>query len=136
MSNPDTDTRIIGSTGTNRLRRAGLLASVLGALAAFTAIAGPRLETIEECLETGTDLVALPGTPVGTLSAKECSACATLRLRFDAGTRYYIGTEAVPYTRLRAAASRGTTGIDVFYHPGTLAVTRLRLVAGADATQQ
>lgn len=136
MSNPDTSTRIIGSTGANRLRRIGLLAAALGALVASSANAEPRLGTIEECLETGTDLVPLPGVPGGTLAAKGCAACETLRLNFDQRTRYYIGDEAVPYSRLLAAASTSTTRIYVFYQPDTRALTRLRLDAGADGTQQ
>lgn len=135
MSNPNSN-RFTAPAITGRLRRAGWLAAAVAALATAAASAQVPLGTIEECLETGTDLVSLPGTPVGTLSAKGCSACETLRLRFDAGTRYYIGDEAVSYARLQAAASRGTTGIDVFYHPGTQALTRLRLVASANATQQ
>ncbi len=136
MSNPDTMTKTNGYRGADRLRRACLMAAIIGALAASPAIAGPQLGTIEECLETGTDLVPLPGVPGGTLAAKGCAACETLRLNFDQRTRYYIGDEAVPYSRLLAAASTGTTRIYVFYQPDTRALTRLRLEAGADGTQQ
>ena len=136
MSNSSKSMQIISHGVTNRLRRAGVLATAIGALAASQAIAGPQLGTIEECLETGTDLVPLPGVPSGTLAAKGCTACETLRLNFDQRTRYYIGEEAVPYTRLLAAASTGTTRIYVFYRPDTRALTRLRLEAGADGTKQ
>lgn len=132
MSDPHMNDRTPGHRGAGRLRRACLLAAAIGALAAATATAQPRLVTIEQCLESGTDLVALPGTPGGTLSARECQACATLRLKFDAQTRYFIGDEAVPYARLRDAAKSGNKRLDVFYRPDTGALTRLRLVAGAN----
>jgi len=129
MSNPTTRVLISKHSGAFGLRRAWLLAAAIGALATFPAIAGPQLGTIEECLETGTDLVPLPGVPGGTLSARACSTCETLRLSFDANTRYYLGKEAVPYARLRDAASKGTTTFYVFYRPETRVLTRLRLDA-------
>ncbi len=131
MNNADSSTSTNGNPSAGRLRRACLLAAAIGALAAAPAIAGPRLGTIEECLESGTDLVALPGVPGGTLSAKECTACATHRLTFDQKTRYFIGKEAVPYARLLDAANKGSKRIYVFYRPDTKALTRVRLVASA-----
>ena len=119
-----------GNGVAGRAQRASLLATVIGALAASAALAGPQLGTIEECLETGTDLVSLPGVAGGTLSAKQCTACDTHRLSFSEATRYYIGQEAVPYTRFRTAASKGPMRLYVFYQPQTQALTRLRLVAG------
>jgi hypothetical protein len=118
------------------MRRAWLLAAAIGALASATALAGPGLVTIEECLESGTDLVTLPGVPGGTLSAKECTACDTHRLSFDQKTRYFIGKDAVPYTRLLAAARRAPAQLYVFYRPDTRVLTRVRLVASADANKQ
>ena len=134
MSNTNSSNNRISLAG--RLRRACLLAAALGALTAAQAMAGPRLGTIEECIESGTDLVTLPGVPGGTLAAKSCTACETLRLSFDQKTRYFIGEEAVPYSRLLAAARKGPAGLDVFYRPDTRVLTRVRLVAGADAAQQ
>ncbi|MDH4259411.1 MAG: hypothetical protein OEW16_03815 [Gammaproteobacteria bacterium] len=115
------------------LRRLWLLATVLGAITSASAFAGPQLGTIEECVESGTDLVALPGVPGGTLSARKCAACDSVRLTFDAGTRYFIGNEAVTYTRLLAAARKGPAQLDVFYRPETRVLTRLRLVAGGSS---
>ncbi|MGE0030218.1 MAG: hypothetical protein AB7T20_03775 [Steroidobacteraceae bacterium] len=114
-------------------RRAGWIAAAIGVLA--TAVAGAQvpLKTVEECLETGTDLVALPGAAGGTLSATQCRGCETLRLKFDARTRYYIGKELVPYARLREAAGKDTVRLYVFYRPDTRTLTRLRLVAVGNA---
>ena len=78
-SNADDSPNINGNPYAGRLQRACLLAAMIGALAATAAFAAPRLGTIEECLETGTDLVAMPAVPGGTLSAKACSTCETLR---------------------------------------------------------
>ncbi|MFZ2508594.1 MAG: hypothetical protein WAW79_09010 [Steroidobacteraceae bacterium] len=111
------------------LHRLWLLTLVLGAFASAAAIGQPRLDTIEECLESGTELVVLPGVPGGTLSARECSTCSAQRLTFDSGTRYFIGEEAVPYARLREAASKGSLQLYVFYRPDTRVLTRLRLAA-------
>ena len=129
---------IIGtsSLGQRVTRRAGLLATVFGTLAASAAFAGPMLGTIEECLESGTDLTILPGVPGGTLTAKECTACSSQRLTFDSKTRYFIGKQAVPYARLKAEAAKGTATLYVFYRPDTHVLTRVRLAASADGNKQ
>ncbi len=115
----------------SRLHRALLVAVSLGTLAAAPALAEPRLETVEECLETGTDLVSLPANAGGSLQARECATCTSLRLSFSKDTRYYIGDEAVSYTRLRATAShRGNTRLYVFYRPDNKTLTRVSLSAG------
>lgn len=116
-----------------RPRRAAWIAAAIGTLAMATASAQIPLKTIEECLETGTDLVTLPGAAGGTLSASGCRGCETLRLKFDARTKYYIGKELVTYARLREAAARGNLQIDVFYRPNDRTLTRLRLVATGNA---
>lgn len=107
---------------------AGLIAGLL-ALAATGALAAPPLKAIEECLESGTELVELPGVAGGSLLARECRNCPSVRLHFDARTRYYIGKELVPYARLREAAAKGETRLYVFYRPGDRTLTRLRLAA-------
>ena len=136
MSNTSTTTRTATRTSAGSLRRALQLAAVVGVLASATAFAGAKLQTVEECLESGTDLVALPGVPGGTLTAKECTACNSVRLSFGPSTRYFIGKQAVTYNRLRAAAAKGDLRLDVFYRIDTLVLTRLRLVASADAIKQ
>ena len=115
-------------------RLSGWLAAVAGLLIAAGAGAQGRLQTIEECLESGTELVQLPGVAGGSLSARECRGCPSLRLTFGRDTRYFIGEQQVPYARLREAAARGSLRLDVFYQPRTRTLTRLRLVAVA-ATQ-
>ena len=136
MSNSSNSMQIIRHGVTSRLRRAAVLATVIGALAASAASAGPMLGTIEECLESGTDLVSLPGVPGGMLTAKECSACDSQRLSFGTNTRYFIGKQAVPYARLRTAAAKGNLRLDIFYRPDTRVLTRVRLAASADANKQ
>jgi len=136
MSNSDTSMRTNGNQATGLLRRARLLAAAVSALAAASALAGPRMQNIEACLESGTDLVSLPAVPGGLLTAKECSACDSQRLTFDANTRYFIGKQAVPYARLRTAAAKGSLSLDIFYRPDTRVLTRLRLAASADANKQ
>ncbi|HXV08550.1 MAG TPA: hypothetical protein VD791_11010 [Burkholderiales bacterium] len=123
---------------TRNLRRAarllaGALVATAGALAMASAAAQARMQTVEQCLESGTDLVTLPAIAGGTLSASECRGCPSLRLRFDARTRYYISGELVSYARLREAAARGPLRLDVFYRPGDRTLTRLRLAAAATA---
>lgn len=126
MSNPHPHVR-------SPLRRARWLAAALASLAAAGALAQGPLTTIEECLESGTELVRLPGTPGGTLTASECRECQKFRLSFDARTRYYIGDQAVPYARLRDAAAQGSLRLYVYYRPTDRTLTRLRLVAAASA---
>lgn len=136
MNNADNSTSINGILYAGRLRRACLLAAAIGALASAAAIAAPRLGTVEECLESATNLASLPAVPGGTLSAKECSTCATQRLSFNENTRYFIGKEAVSYARLREAAGKGKQNIYVFYRRDSKALTRVRLDAGANGTKQ
>jgi len=111
--------------------RAGWLAAAF-ALAATAAAAGPRpLGTIEECLESGTDLVQLPGVAGGSLSARECRGCSSARLEFGRNTRYFIGKQQVPYAKLREVAAQAESRLYVCFQPGTRTLTRLRLVAAA-----
>jgi hypothetical protein len=131
------DTTLISKrSGTFGLRRICMLAAVMGALASATALAGSKLQTVEECLETGTDMVSLPGVPGGMLSAKACTACETHQLTFNQNTRYFIGQQAVSYARLRAAIGKGSTRLDLFYRPDNRVLTRVRLAASADANKQ
>lgn len=116
-----------------RPRRAAWIAAAIGVLATAAAGAQVPLKTVEECLETGTELVPLPGVAGGTLSASQCRGCETLRLKFDPSTRYFIGKELVPYARLREAAATGNQRIYVFYRPDTRTLSRLSLEAGAIA---
>ena len=136
MSNTTSMNDTAKRTGANGLRRGLQLAAVVGVLASATAFAGSKLQTVEECLESGTDLVSLPGVPGGTLSAKECTACSSVRLSFGPNTRYFIGKQAVPYARFHAAASKGNAQLYVFFRPDTHVLTRVRLIASADATNQ
>jgi hypothetical protein len=80
-------------------------------------------------LESGTDLVSLPSSPSGTLSATECrSGCPVYRLRFDSNTRFYIGKDAVSYAKFREAA-RGDLRLHVSYRLSDNTLTRLRIPA-------
>jgi hypothetical protein len=129
MSHPDRERS--ATRPATRQRRAGWLAAAAGALVAAAAGAQVPMQTIEECLESGTDLVTLPGAPGGTLSARECSGCPSLRLSFGQRTRYFIGAEAVTYARLLEAAGKRDARLDVFYEPKSRTLTRLRLAAAA-----
>jgi len=133
MSNPETRIHRMAAGSAVR-RRAPWLAAALGAMATATvASAALPLKTVEECLESGTDLVALPGVAGGTLTASECRGCPSLHLKFDRQTRYFIGTEPVSYTRLRQVAGQEAVRLYVFYSPETRTLTRLRLVAAGNA---
>ena len=113
-----------------RRRHAVWLAAAIAALVTAAAGAALPLKTIEECLESGTDVVRLPGVAGGSLSASPCSGCPSVRLTFDGRTRYFIGKEAVSYVRLREAAAKGDNlRLDLFYHPKTRILTRVRLAA-------
>jgi hypothetical protein len=117
------------------LRRAGLAFAGAAAFAAGVAFAAPQLQTVEECLETGTEAVSLPGTASGTLSANTCAGCPTLRLRFDARTVYLVGKQRVNYAKFREAAAKDDLRLDVFYQPKTRVLTRLRIPAASNDAQ-
>lgn len=103
--------------------------AVLAFAAATAAVGEPQNTTIEECLESGTEAVSLPGVASGSLSTSPCTGCPTLRLRFDGRTRYFVGKEQVSYAKLREAAAKGDLRLDLFYEPKTRNLTRLRLAA-------
>ena len=116
--------------------RASLLAVLLAGLVVAPAMAQSRMKNIEQCIESSTEVVPLPAAAAGALTARECAACKSRLLKFDADTRYYIGDEPVSYARLRAAAIKNPTLLYVFYRTGTDTLTRLRLDAGAGAASQ
>jgi hypothetical protein len=132
MSNPEHIANCCFA-GATAPRRARWLLAAIGTLAIGAASAALPLKTIEECLESGTRDVSLPGVAGGTLSASQCSGCPTLRLRFDSRTRYLIGKEQVPYAKFREAAAKGTLHLDLFYEPKTRMLTRLRIPAASAA---
>ncbi len=121
------------TSGRRTMHRASWLVALAGALAATAAGAALPLKTIEECLESGTTLVALPAAAGGSLSARACSGCPSLRLSFDDRTAYFIGKEKVSYARLRAAAAKGDLRLDLFYDPKTRDLTRIRLAAAGNS---
>lgn len=123
-------------TLTRARARASLLAVLLAGLVVAPAMAQSRMKNIEQCIESSTEVVPLPAVAAGTLTARECAACKSRLLKFDADTRYYIGDEPVSYARLRAAAIKNPTLLYVFYRTGTDTLTRLRLDAGADGASQ
>jgi hypothetical protein len=101
------------------------------ALVAGAASAALPLKTIEECIETGTRAVSLPGAAGGSISAAPCAGCAAMNLRFDARTVYLVGKQAVNYAKFRQVAVKSDLQLDVFYEPKTRTVTRLRIPAVA-----
>jgi hypothetical protein len=133
MSNPDMN-NMNRRAGAMAPRRARWLLAAIGTLAASIAGAALPLKTIEECVETGTRAVSLPGVASGSLSASPCAGCPIIRLRFDGGTRYLIGKQVVTYAKFRAEAAKGDDlRLDVFYEPKTRTLTRLRLAATGNA---
>ena len=121
-------TRSVRAIARPTSRWVGLAACALFAGAAAAAL---PLKTIEECIETGTRAVSLPGTAGGSLSAAPCAGCASLRLLFDARTRYLVGAETVSYARFRQAAAKSDLRMDIYYDPKSRMVTRLRIPAAA-----
>lgn len=113
-------------------RRAGLAAAALGLALAGTAVAAPQLRTIEECVESGTRAVSLPGTASGSLSASPCTGCPSLRLAFDARTVFLVGKQQVTYAKFREIAAKDDLRLDVFYQPQTRVLTRLRVPAAGN----
>jgi hypothetical protein len=112
--------------------RSRLIALACGLLVVGGAAAQKPTKGLTGGLESGTELVQLPGTPSGSLQVRECSTCPALRLEFDAGTRFFVGSEPVTYARFREAAARGPAGLLVSYRLGTRTLTRLRLSAAGN----
>jgi hypothetical protein len=111
----------------------GVLAALAcGVLAAAGAQAQVRSKGITGGLESGTTLVTLPATPSGSFLARECSDCPSIRVSFDANTRYVIGDEQVTYAKFREAAAKGDIRLYVSYRLSDRTLTRLRLAAAGN----
>jgi hypothetical protein len=129
-----TTTNPIPSRPRATARRASALAALAaGILAAASAGAQRTIVVIETVLESGTEFVSLPGAAGGTINARECRGCPSVRLKFDASTRYFIGREPVSYARFRKAAAEGPGRLYVYFTPETRVLTRLRLDAAPPA---
>lgn len=126
INDPQNSPRLVATIA---MRRARLAFAASAAFAAGIAFAAPTLLTVEECLETGTQSVSLPGSASGSLSANACTGCPTLRLRFDASTVFLVGKQRVNYAKFREAAAKDDLRLDVFYQPKTRVLTRLRIPA-------
>jgi len=107
--------------------------AAIATFAAGAAMAAPQLQTIEECLESGTRAVSLPGIASGSVTANPCAGCPSLRLRLDAKTRFFIGKEQVPYARFREAAAKDDLRLDLYYEPKSRTLNRVRLATASAA---
>lgn len=115
------------------VRRIALALAACALAATGSALAQATSRPLTGGMESGTDLVTLPASPSGSLLARECRDCPTLRLEFDGDTRYYIGNERVSYARLVQAASQADARrLYVSWKLGTRTLTRLRLAAAGN----
>lgn len=110
-------------------RAAPWLAAAACALLAGPVLAQKPMVILEDVLETTTSLVPLPGSPGGSVTARECRDCPSQRLEFGKETRYFVGKEAVSYNRFRQLAALGDGRLYVYFTPETRVLTRLRLSA-------
>lgn len=107
--------------------RPAILAASAWALLAAPALAQKPMVILENVLESSSSLLTLPGTPGGSVTARECRDCPSQRLTFGRNTRYYVGNEAVSYSRFRQLAAAGDERVYVHFSPETRVLTRLRL---------
>jgi hypothetical protein len=130
----------MSSTQTHASKRPSGSRFLPGALAALAccvlvaagADAQVRSKGITGGLESGTTLVTLPATPSGSFLARECSDCPSVRVSFDANTRYVIGDEQVSYATFREAAEKGDIRLYVSYRLSDRTLTRLRLATAGN----
>lgn len=116
----------------SRFLSAALAALACGLVVAAGADAQVRSKGITGGLESGTTLVTLPANPSGSFLARECSNCPSIRVSFDANTRYVIGDEQVSYAKFREAAAKGDIRLYVSYRLSDRTLTRLRLAAAGN----
>lgn len=114
-------------------RAAAWIAAAACALFAGPGFAQKPMVILEDVLETTSGLVSLPGSPGGSITARECRDCASQRLTFGSATRYYVGNEAVSYNRFRQLAAQGDGRMYVYFTPETRVLTRLRLSSAPTA---
>ena len=87
-----------------------LLALPLVAAAASDRIHGPHypdVVTTIQAIETGSDIVLLPGSETGMLTVNYCAGCKAATLAVNRDTNYYLGTEKVPLAELKRFLSDG-----------------------------
>lgn len=91
---------------TTRLFFAALLA--LGALAAGAEIAPmreithDRLVGIDHAIETGSAVVLMPTSEIGTITVNQCANCKAQRLTVNAKTRYFATNQQLSLADLKA----------------------------------
>lgn len=105
----------------------------LAVLATTPAAAQEQARGMEWGVESNTEIVTLPGSVPASVAFKPCDTCSLLTLRVDEATSFYVGRQAVSLGDLRRYASRGSTGLDVFYDRDTKRMTRVILRAELDS---
>lgn len=109
----------------------------VAALLAFMAVPAPGAPfgAVDECLETGLDWGALPGSLPGQIAVIPCPGCSPVLLAVDAGTRFFVGEEEVTAAVVRKYAQRESRQVRVC-HDQTRHVTRIKVTGTLDAADR
>jgi hypothetical protein len=95
------------------------------------------LELVESAYELSLGDIVMPGSTAGSAIFRTCEDCDTVSLRVNAGTRYYIGGQAlalpdfilaVDEIRKRSGGNEATA-VGVFYDLATKQVTHIDVQA-------
>lgn len=90
-------------------------------------------QSFDECIETSTDSVALPNSVPYRMTVQSCPTCKPQLFAVDAGTRFFVGEQAVTLAELRAQAARGVRQLNVCRAAGADRLTRIVMAGKLDA---
>jgi hypothetical protein len=91
--------------------------------------------SVDDCIESSTDIVTLPVTVPYRMSVQPCPTCKSLQLAVDASTRFFVSEQAVTLAELRAQAARRVHMMVVCRATGTDRLTRIVLAGKLDAAR-
>jgi hypothetical protein len=100
-----------------------LLLAAVCLTATAAAMAGAR--SLERPMETTTEAVSLPESLPGSIDARGCLTCQSMRLEVPATARLFVGTDAVTIKELRQFSLGKRYNMTIFYELDRPVVRRI-----------
>jgi hypothetical protein len=81
--------------------------------------------SLERALETTTEAVSLPAAAPGTIDARGCLQCPSIRMQLPLTARFYVGEAEVTLKQLREIALGNRINMVIFYELDAPVVRRI-----------
>lgn len=107
------------------MRLKHLMAALMLSIGTDTAVMAAG--SVEQAIESTTEMVTLPEKLPGTVLIRSCAQCAPIAWSTPANARLVIGKEAISLTKLRQFVIGKRYNMVVFYDSGTKLITRIQV---------